>query len=46
MLTAALISAALLAGGQVSVIATTPAPAEARPANAPAGGRYAPRLPA
>ena len=37
MLTAAFISAALLAGGQVSVIATTPAPAEARPANAPAG---------
>jgi len=37
MLTAALVSAALLAGGQVTVIAATPAPAEARPANAPAG---------
>lgn len=37
MLTAALISAALLTGGQVTVIAATPAPAEARPANVPAG---------
>ncbi|MDI1325324.1 MAG: hypothetical protein PSV23_00820 [Brevundimonas sp.] len=37
MLTAALIAAALLAGGQVTVIASTPAPAEARPAGAPAG---------
>ncbi|WP_156389225.1 hypothetical protein [Brevundimonas sp. Root1423] len=34
MLTAALIAAALLAGGQVSVIAATPAPAEARSTSA------------
>lgn len=38
MLTAALIAAVLfLDGGQVTVIAATPAPAEARPAGTPAG---------
>lgn len=48
MLTAALIAAALLAGGQVTVIATTPTPAEARstatPAEADAGTRRVCRL--
>ena len=38
MLTTALFAAALFAGGgQVAVIAGTPAPAEARPSNAPPG---------
>ena len=38
MLTTALIAAALLlGGGQVAVIAGTPAPAEARPSDAPPG---------
>lgn len=48
MLTAALIAAALLAGGQVTVIAATPAPAEARssatPEEAEAGTRRVCRL--
>ena len=48
MLTAALIAAALLAGGQVTVIAATPTPAEARstatPAEAEAGTRRVCRL--
>ena len=49
MLTAALLAAALLTGGQVSVIAGTPAPAEARstsatPAEAQAGTRRICRL--
>jgi len=37
MLTAALIAAFLLDGGQVAVIAGPPPPAEARPSNAPPG---------
>lgn len=37
MLTIALIAAALLNGSQVTVIAATPPPAEARPAGTPAG---------
>lgn len=37
MLTALLIAAVSLEGGQVAVIARAPAPAEARPAGAPAG---------
>ncbi|MGZ9114722.1 MAG: hypothetical protein ACXW3K_08875 [Brevundimonas sp.] len=46
MLTAALIAAALLSGGQVTVIAATPAPAEARTATTPAdaGSRRVCRL--
>ena len=48
MLTAALTAVALLAGGQVTVIAATPGPAEARstatPAEAEAGTRRVCRL--
>jgi hypothetical protein len=48
MLTAAFIAAALLAGGQVTVISATPAPAEARttatPAEVEAGTRRVCRL--